>query len=382
MKIDDAINIADLRRQAERRLPRLVFDYIEGGADDEHGLAENIEAFARYKLIPRFFTDCGRIDLETTLFGKTYANPFGIGPTGIAGLFHPNGDLLLADAALTESIPYVMSGTSSAAIEDLPTPCAKNAWYQLYTGHDRSIDEDIIRRARDAGIDTLVLTVDSEVRTKRERDMRNGFGLPRLKRRLLLESLLHPGWLLAYRRNGGRPSFGNFVPYASAGADPLTVMNFMTSHLPGNPRWVDLERYRRLWPGTLVVKGLLHPEDAKQAVALGVDGIIVSNHGGRQLDRAPAAIDAFPAIHAAVGDRTTLMIDGGVRRGSDIITALCLGARFVFFGRATLYGLAAGGLPGIRKAIAILRHEVETVGRQMGCGRVSDFDDARLHKER
>jgi L-lactate dehydrogenase (cytochrome)/(S)-mandelate dehydrogenase len=381
MRIDGAVNIADLRRLAKKRLPRLVFDYIDGGAEDEIGLAENLAAFARYKLVPRYLTDCSRIDLATRLLGGTYSVPFGIGPTGIAGLFHPRGDLLLAEAALAESIPYVMSGTSTAAIEDLTPPAARNAWYQLYTGHDKKLDEDIVRRARDAGMETLVLTVDSEVRTKRERDIRNRFGAPRLKPSLLLESFLHPGWVLAYRRNGGRPAFGNFARYAG-GKDAATITGFMTRHLPGNPTWSDVERYRRLWPGRFVVKGLLHPDDAARASGLGVDGIIVSNHGGRQLDRAPAAIDMLPAIRAAIqstaGASCALIVDGGVRRGADVVTALCLGADFALLGRATLYGLAAGGLPGIRKAIAILRQEVETVGRQMGCGRVTDFGADRL----
>lgn len=378
MKVDDAVNIADLRRLAKKRLPKLVFDYIDGGAEDEIGLAENLAAFARYKLVPRFLTDSARIDLSATLFGTSYTAPFGIGPTGIAGLFHPKGDLLLAEAALTEGVPYAMSGTSSAAIEDLSQAAAKNAWYQLYTGHDKKLDEDIVRRARDAGIGTLVLTVDSEVRTKRERDIRNAFGAPRLKMSRLLESLLHPGWVLAYRRNGGRPVFRNFARYAGRAADAASVMSFMTSHLPGYPTWADVERYRRLWPGRFVVKGLLHPDDARRATELGVDGIIVSNHGGRQLDRAPAAIDMVPAIRAAIGASCPLIVDGGIRRGADIITALCLGANFVLLGRATLYGLAAAGLPGIRKAISILRQEVETVGRQMGCGSVADFGPERL----
>jgi L-lactate dehydrogenase (cytochrome)/(S)-mandelate dehydrogenase len=173
MKIADAVNIADLRRLAKRRLPRLVFDYIDGGAEDEIGLMENLRAFARYKLIPRFLTDSGAIDLSTSILGRTYALPLGIGPTGIAGLFHPGGDLLLAQAARVQGIPYVMSGTSIAAIEDLPAEDAANAWYQLYTGRDKALDEAIVRRAREAGIGTLVLTVDSEVRTKRERDIRN-----------------------------------------------------------------------------------------------------------------------------------------------------------------------------------------------------------------
>ena len=371
--IDRAINIADLQKLAKRHLPRAVFDYIEGGAEDEIGLAENLRAFARNKLVPRFLTPCGSIDLTATLFGKSYGAPFGIAPTGLAGLFRPRGDLLLAEAALAETIPYIMSGTCNAMIEELPPAGARNAWYQLYTGRDSRVDEDIVRRAADAGMETLVLTVDSEVRTKRERDIRNGFSGQGLKLFPMLEALLHPAWLARYLASGGAPRFGNFAPYAARPDAARSVWDCMIAHLPGNPVWTDLERYRHQWAGNLVVKGLLHPDDARRAVSLGADGIIVSNHGGRQLDRAPAAVDMLPLVKAAVGDGTRVMLDGGVRRGADIVTALCLGADFVFVGRATLYGLAAGGSPGIRKAISILRHEAETVGRHLGCAGTSEF---------
>jgi L-lactate dehydrogenase (cytochrome)/(S)-mandelate dehydrogenase len=377
LKLENALNIADLRMLARRRLPKLVFDYIDGAAEDEIGLSENLAAFQRHKLVPRFLTNCATIDLETTLFGQQYALPFGISPTGFAGLFRPGGDLLLAEAARGEPIPYIMSGTSSAAIEDLPQASAANGWFQLYTGRDKAIDEDIVRRAADAGMKTLVLTVDSEVRTKRERDIRNRFSGEGLKASLVLEALMHPAWIAGYLANGRMPAFRNFARYAGRN-DARAVWKYMTSHLPGNPVWADLERYRRLWNGPLVVKGILHPDDADRCVALGADGIVVSNHGARQLDRAPASIDMLPLVVKAVGDRTTVMLDSGVRRGSDVITALCLGAKFVFVGRATLFGLAAGGLPGIKKAIAILRNELETTGRQMGCASVADFSIDRL----
>jgi len=373
MRIDQAINIADLQRLARRRLPRAVLDYIEGGADDEIGVAENLRAFTRHQLVPRFLTPCGAIDLKRELFGKTYAAPFGIAPTGIAGLFRPRGDIMLAEAALAEGVPYIMSGTCNAMIEELPPAAARNGWYQLYVGHDHAVDEDIVRRAADAGMEVLVLTVDSQVRTKRERDLRNGFTVMGLKFGRKLEALLHPGWLAGYLMTGGMPRFGNFSPYIEDGKNALAVWKFMTSHLPGTLLWEDVERYRRLWKGRLVVKGILHPGDAVHSVELGADGVIVSNHGGRQLDRCPASVDMLPLVRAAVGDRAAVMLDGGIRRGSDIVTALSLGADFVFTGRATLYGLAAGGVPGIRKAIGILRQEVESVGRHLGCNDVAAF---------
>ncbi len=378
LKLDQALSIADLQRLARQRLPRAVLDYIEGGAEDEIGVAENLRAFVRHQLVPRFLTPCATIDLKTTLFGRTYAAPFGIAPTGIAGLFRPRGDVMLAEAALAEGVPYIMSGTCNAMIEELPAAAAHNGWYQLYVGHDHAIDEDIVRRAADAGMEVLVLTVDSQVRTKRERDLRNGFTGTGLKTGPMLEALLHPAWLMGYLATGRMPRFGNFAPYAKGAKSSLDVWKFMTAHLPGTLLWEDVERYRRLWKGRLVVKGVLHPGDAVRSVEAGADGIIVSNHGGRQLDRGPASVDMFPLVRAAVGDRAAVMLDSGIRRGSDIVTALCLGADFTFTGRATLYGLAAGGVPGIRKAIAILRHEVETTGRHIGCGDVAAFGREHL----
>ena len=373
MKVDQALNIADLQRLARRHLPKAVLDYIEGGAEDEIGVAENLRAFARHQLVPRFLTPCGTIDLKTQLFGKTYAAPFGIAPTGIAGLFRPRGDIMLAEAALAEGIPYIMSGTCNAMIEELPPAAARNGWYQLYVGYDHAVDEDIVRRAADAGMEVLVLTVDSQVRVKRERDLRNGFTVMGLKTGRKLEALLHPGWLAGYLMSGGMPRFGNFSPYIKDGKNALAVWKFMTSHLPGTLVWDDVERYRRLWKGRLVVKGILHPDDAVRCVELGADGVTVSNHGGRQLDRGPASIDMLPLVRAAVGDRAAVMLDGGIRRGSDILTALCLGADFCFTGRATLYGLVAGGVPGVRKAIEILRQEAESVGRQIGAKDIAAF---------
>jgi L-lactate dehydrogenase (cytochrome)/(S)-mandelate dehydrogenase len=316
--------------------------------------------------------------MKTELFGQTYDAPFGIAPTGLAGLFRPNGDLLLAEAAHRENIPYTMSGTSNAAIEDLPAETRRRSWYQLYTGRDKSMEDDIVRRAADGGMEVMVLTVDSEVRTKRERDLRNGFAGAGLKPLAAIEALRHPAWLFNYLATGRAPPFGNFAPYAENPKSTQSVFTKLMGHLPGNPVWDDLERYRRMWKGKLVVKGILHPDDAVRCFQAGADGVVVSNHGGRQLDRAPASIDALPLIRAAVGPDKVLLLDSGIRRGSDIITALCLGADFVLVGRATLFGMIAGGVPGARKAIGILKQEVETVGRQIGCADIKAFGPTHL----
>jgi L-lactate dehydrogenase (cytochrome)/(S)-mandelate dehydrogenase len=365
-RLDAAINFEDLRKLAKRRLPRIAYDFIEGGLEDEHGLARNEEAFHRLQLVPRYGIDVRTIDQSTTLFGRTYSGPIGIAPTGLAALFRHGGDLMLAEAAKSANVPFIMSGASTALIEDLGRLAPEHGWYQLYPARDRAISEDMVRRARDAGLSTLVITVDVPTNSKRERNLRNGFGRPlRLSVQSKLEACLHPAWLTEYLRHGV-PVFSNWQRYAPDGAGADAVAEFVSSQMPTPVTWQDIEAFRRAWSGNLVLKGIMHPADATRALAIGVDGIMVSNHGGRQLDRAPAPIDVLPAINAAVGDKMTLMYDSGIRRGSDAVTALCLGAKYVFVGRATLYGVTAGGCAGATRALAIFRDEIERTMMQMG----------------
>ncbi len=378
MKLENAVNIEDLHRMAKRRLPKIAFDFIEGGVEDELGISRNEAAFRRYRLMPRYLVDVNKRDQSAKLFDRVYASPFGISPTGAAGLFRPGADLMLAESAAGANIPFVMSGASTASMEKAAGVAPTHTWYQLYVARDPKISEDLIRRARDAGLGTLVLTVDVPVGSKRERNIRNGFSRPlKMTWQTKLEALTHPGWLLEYMRTG-TPLIENWAPYAGAGANADQVADFVAHQMPSIPTWEDLEKFRKLWPRHLVVKGILHPDDARRAADIGVDGIIVSNHGGRQLDRAPASLEALPAIRKAVGDRVTIMLDSGVRRGADILIALALGARFVFCGRATLYGAAAGGIPGVRKAISILRSEIDLTMAQIGCPSLDQLDESFL----
>jgi L-lactate dehydrogenase (cytochrome)/(S)-mandelate dehydrogenase len=377
MRIDQAVNIEDLHRMAKRRLPKIAFDFVEGGLEDERGLERNTSAFHKHQLLPRYLVDVSQRDQSATLFGRSYASPFGISPTGGASLFRRGADLMLAQAAAEANIPYIMSGASNDSIEAAARIAPKNTWYQLYAATDAKVREDMIRRTADAGLDALVLTVDVPASSKRERNIRNGFANVRggllqalsLKPSILLESLTHPGWIVDYiRHGGGTPMLQNWQPYAPNGANAEAVYNFSRSLLPFNAQsWRDLENYRRLFPRNLVVKGVMDPRDALRCAEIGCDGIIVSNHGGRQLDQAPGSLDVLPAIHEAVGDKLTVMLDSGVRRGADILTALCLCARFVFMGRPTLYGAAAGGVAGVKKAISIFREEIDLVMGQIGC---------------
>jgi (S)-mandelate dehydrogenase len=377
MNIDSAINIEDLHRMAKRKLPRIVFDYIEGGVEDERGLARNEAAFRKHRLLPRYLVDVSKRDQSATVFGRTYSSPFGISPTGSVGLYRREGEVMLAQAAAAANIPYIMSGASNASMEEAARVAPNNLWFQLYAAKDGNISDALIGRARDAGLGALVLTVDVPVHPKRERNFRNGFARVRgggvlealrLKPSIILEAMTHPAWVIDYMRHGGAPTLGNWAPHAGKGASTAEVIQFGRGQTPASAQtWRDLERYRRLFPRALVVKGILNPADALRAAEIGVDGIIVSNHGGRQLDQAPASLDVLPAISAALGDKVTVMLDSGVRRGADILIALCLGARFVFFGRPTLYGAVVGGVPGVNKVIDIFRHEIDLVMGQIGC---------------
>jgi L-lactate dehydrogenase (cytochrome)/(S)-mandelate dehydrogenase len=366
--LDSAINFEDLRKLAKRRLPKIAYDFIEGGLEDETGLARNEDAFRRQLLVPRFGIDVSKVDQTTSIFGRTYSGPIGIAPTGLAGLFRRGADLMLAEAARAANVPFIMSGTSTGSIEDLARVAPDHGWYQLYIARDRKISEDMIRRAKDAGLSTLVVTMDVPINSKRERNLRNGFGRPlKLGLKMKLEACRHPGWLAEYLRLGP-PMFSNWQRYTANGnaASADEVADFVAAQMPTPVTWADIEGFRRAWPGKLVLKGIMHPADAMRAAAIGVDGIMVSNHGGRQLDRSPAPIEVLPAITAAVGEKMTVMYDSGIRRGSDAVTALCLGAKYVFVGRATLYGVTAGGCAGATRALAIFKDEVDRVMMHIG----------------
>jgi len=370
----NAISIADLRLRARRRLPRILFDYIDGGAGADRGVQLNVAAFERYSLRPRYLKDVTSRSLATSLWGKRFAAPFGIAPVGLVGLFRSDGELLLARAAHEADVPYVLSGASVASIEDVAAVAPSHTWYQLYAAREPRTSLDLLRRAAQSGFDVLVVTIDLPVAAKRERDLRNGFDYRvRLSPSRVLDALRHPRWTFEYLRRGGLPSFGSWARYAPAGATAREVADFFVAESYPIQTWRDIEIYRREWSGHLVLKGVLHAEDARRAAELGVDGLIVSNHGGRQLECLPVALEVLPAICAAVGGRLSVMMDGGVRRGSDIAIALAAGADFVFAGRAPVYGVAAEGLTGARRALQILREELDLVLAQIGVTTIEEL---------
>ena len=367
MNIDSSINLDDLRKLAKRRLPKVIYDFIEGGVDDEEGLTSNRAAFRSRPLVPRYMIDVSSRDQRAPLFGRTYDSPFGIAPTGGISNFRLGGDLMLSAAAHEANIPFIMSGAATASMEDLARVAPEQGWYQLYPAKDPPISEDMIRRAADLGLSTLVITVDVPVHGNRERNRRNGFARPlKLSLASKLDALRRPLWFKDYLSNG-IAMLPNWVRYAEPGANAVAVAEFVAEQLPGRLTWAEIERFRELWPRTLVLKGVLRADDALRAADLGIDGLILSNHGARQLDRAPSPLDMLPVIDAAVGERLTLMLDSGVRRGADVLIALCLGAKFVFLGRPTLYGVVAGGKAGAAKAISIMRNEIDVVMGQIGC---------------
>ena len=269
MRLDKPINIEDLHRMAKRRLPKVAFDFIEGGLEDERGLDRNTSAFHKHLLLPRYLVDVSKRDQSQTIFGQKFSSPFGISPTGGAGLFRRGADLMLAQAAADANIPYIMSGSSNDSMESAARVAPNNAWYQLYAARDGGISEDLIRRAADCGLKALVLTVDVPVHSKRERNMRNGFANIRgnwmsaalsLKPALLAEAMTHPGWVIEYIRHGGTPVLENWLPYAGADATAEDTVKFNRSQVPAHAQtWKDLEKYRRLFPRTLIVKGIMDP---------------------------------------------------------------------------------------------------------------------------
>jgi (S)-mandelate dehydrogenase len=322
--------------------------------------------------VPRYLVDVTTRDQSTTLFGRSYSSPIGIAPTGLAGLFRRGAALMLAEAARDANVPFIMSGSSTGSIEDLGRLAPDHGWYQLYSAKDQSVSEDMIKRSADAGLRTLVFTVDVPEGSNRERNTRNGWGRPlKLTWKTKFEALRHPAWMVEWMKHG-TPFFDNWAKYANS-TDANKVADFVANQNRAPMSWKHVERYRELWKGNLVLKGIMHPDDAIRAHSLGVDGIMVSNHGGRQLDIAPSPLEVLPAIRDAVGDKMTVMFDGGIRRGMDAIVALCMGARFVFVGRPTLYGVTAGGTPGAAKALGIFKREIDITMAQMGATKIADL---------
>ena len=375
-------SVADYQLLATRRLARVALDYLEGGAEDGHALRRNRQAFERLTFRPRVMRDVSQVDSAVTVLGRPLAIPAVVGPTGLNGLYLPRAEESLAQAAHAAGLPFVLSTASTSLIEDVRDATPGDLWLQLYVQQDRRIAEDIMRRAREAGFSVLMVTVDTPVHGVRDHDIRNGFRLPlRLSPRLVADLLRHPRWCLRMLRQGGSPQLVNLARSLGEQARLQSQAATLSRQMDMALDWTAIGWLRRHWPGPLVVKGLLSVDDAVLAASAGVDGIVLSNHGGRQLAHVPSPLEVLPSVVDRVGARLAVLVDGGVRRGSDIVKARALGAQAVLLGRAPLYGLAASGRSGVDDVLAILRREFEITLRLLGNGRAADLDAGVLHED-
>jgi len=371
MSYKNAYNIEDLHRIARRRLPRIAYDYLEGGAEDDVTMKHNRAVFERIRLRPRTLVDVSHRSQQVSVFGKSFASPFGLAPTGAAGLYGFAADIALARAARDAGIPFVLSTASFEPLEKVAREATGGTlWFQLYMSKDREAAKTLVLRALKAGYEALIVTTDVPLMGNREFNRRNGFTIPfKLNGRSLIDGALHPRWLIGvFLRtllDSGVPRFQNTDINVGGRivAKPLEEFRARRDALD----WGDFRWLRELWPHKLFVKGILRVDDALLAAQNGADGVFISNHGGRQLDGAISPIDVLPAIRAAVGSRLALMVDGGIRRGSDVIKTLALGADMAFVGRAPLYGIAAGGEQGALHAIKLLSSEIDRVMALLGC---------------
>ncbi len=369
-----AYGIAALRTMASRQLPQPIFDFADGGAEDERTLRRNEAAFAELQFMPRPLQGAASRDLSVTLFGKRLALPVIIGPTGLAGLFWPEGECAAARAAHQSGTAYCLSHGSVCSLEELAQTNAAPRWMQVFIYKDRGFTRELTERAAAAGYDALVLTIDNQLLGNRERDVRNGFTIPpRFSLLDIVGMATKLPWLLRMRQHLPKITFGNYVRPGQA-ESLREIAGRMADLLDPSMTWHDLEWLRQVWKGPLLVKGVLHPKEAAAAVDRGVDGIIVSNHGGRQLDGAVAGIESLPYVVEAVADRAVVLVDGGIRRGADVVKALALGAKCTLIARPQLFGLAVGGEAGVCHVLDIYRREIDRVMGLCGVSRIADLN--------
>jgi isopentenyl diphosphate isomerase/L-lactate dehydrogenase-like FMN-dependent dehydrogenase len=369
-------SVAALRERARRVLPRAVFDFIDGGAEDEITRRDNEAAFADRSFLPAPLDGVAAVDLSVEIFGRRLAMPLMIGPTGLAGMTWPRGEADAARAATAAGTAYCMSHGSTVSIEDLAKEVPGRLWYQVFMYRDRGLTRSMTERAQQAGYEALVLTIDNQVLGQRERDLRNGFTVPpRLTLRSGFDLVRCLPWVIRMTnaRNVRMANYGG-----GSGSNILSLGARMADLLDPGASWRDVSWLRELWSGPLVLKGVLHPEEARRAVDSGVDGVIVSNHGGRQLDGAIASVRALPAVADAAAGRLAVLLDGGVRRGSHVVKARALGADVCLIGRPHLFGLAVAGEAGVARVLEIYRSEMERVMALGGWDRIARLDESIL----
>ncbi|ADZ71590.1 alpha-hydroxy acid oxidase [Polymorphum gilvum] len=366
------LSLEHMRRRARRRIPRVAFDYLDGGAGDEAGVRENRAAFDRLRFLPRALRNVDAVDPSATLFGRRWALPFGIAPIGLGNLVWPGADAMVCRAARDAGLPYTLSTAGTTAIETIRGLAPETSWFQLYVAREQTIAEDLIARAE--GCEVLFVTVDVPAPARRPRDIANGLSLPlKPSLRMAADIACHPRWTAAMLR-AGQPRFANIERYAPGATNAQALAAFMASQSSGRVDWAYLDWLRGRWLGRLVVKGLLAPEDVCRARDAGADAVVVSNHGGRQLEASVASLTMLPEIRRAVGPDFPLLLDSGVRSGADVVKALVAGADFVLIGRAAMYAVAAAGEAGVRDLVRLFEAEIRSVMAQLGVTRTQDLD--------
>jgi L-lactate dehydrogenase (cytochrome) len=374
------VTIEDLRQAARRRLPRPLFDYIDGGAEDETTMRANTADFRHYRFRPRALVDVSCRDQSTTVLGIPVQSPLILAPTGFTGMFWPRGEAVSARAAGRQGVIYTASTMSICPMEEIARAATGPVWYQLYVWRDREIVRMLLERAKAAGYRALVVTVDTPVLGQRERDVRSGLVLPpRITATNVLDALRHVSWLRMFLTNP-RPTFGNFVGIPGVEHDAVSLAAFTTKQFSDSIGWDDIDWYRSIWSGPIALKGIMSAEVARVAADRGIEAIVVSNHGGRQLDHAPSPIEVLPEIVDAVEGRAEVILDGGVRRGSDVVKAIALGARACMIGKAFNYGVAALGERGVELAIEILRKEIDRTLALVGRPTLADLDRTAVRR--
>ena len=366
-------NIADLRALARRRVPRAFFEYADSGSYEEETLRANRADLEKLKLRQRVLVDVSKRSLATTIVGQPSALPIALAPIGLTGMQHGNGEILAAQAADAAGIPYTLSTMSICSIEHVAEATGKPFWFQLYVIRDREFTKDILARARAAKCDTLVLTVDLQLLGQRHRDIKNGMTVPpEIRIKNIIDIGTKPAWLWSIL-NAKSWTFGNLAGHVKGMEKINQLAQWTNQQFDPALNWKDVEWIKSIWPGKMIIKGILDVDDARTAVKLGADAIVVSNHGGRQLDGAPSSISMLPGIADAVGNDIEVLFDGGIRTGADILRALALGARACLIGRAYVYGLGAGGGPGVAKAIDILKKELDIAMALTGTNNIAEI---------
>jgi L-lactate dehydrogenase (cytochrome) len=374
-RLSRAASVDDLRELARRRLPSGVFDYIDGGAEDEVTLGRNVEAFRRLELLPRVLRDVSAVDPSTTLLGRPLAFPLVLAPTGFTRIADSQGELAVARAAERAGLPYTLSTLSTRSIEEVAAVSQGRKWFQVYVWRDRALVEEMLARAAAAGYEAIVITVDTAVLGRRERDVRRGFSLPpRIGLDTIVDGIRHPGWTWDFVR--AEPiAFANLAGRAADdGSDPVSLSEYVNRQFDPALSWKDVDWFRARWSGPIVLKGVQTVADARLAAEAGVDAVALSNHGGRQLDGAVPPIELVAPVVDEVGDRLEVICDGGVRRGSDVTKAVALGAKAAMAGRAYLYALGAGGERGVDHVLAQLREGVVRTMALLGSTSVAELD--------